>query len=114
MQILAGQIATIIEQLSKAIAEMDLKECPSIIGSLEQLKALAWFRMTAAQAASISPAQVPVEHWLSVKEVAERFHVTDKWLYKHKKNLPHSQPTRKTLRFPEGPIQRWFSSRKRA
>lgn len=113
MQILAGQIAALIQQLSQAIPQVERKECPAIIGNLEQLKALAWSRMTAAQTASGTPAQVPGERWLSAKEVAERFHVTDKWLYKHKKNMPHSQPTRKTLRFPEGPIQRWFASRKR-
>lgn len=114
MSVIEGQIKALLEELSQAISALDVKDCPSIIGGLEHLKALAWSRLTAAQAASNVPAQAPVEHWLSVKEVAERFHVTDKWLYKHKKNLPHSQPTRKTLRFPEGPIQRWFASRKRA
>lgn len=102
-----------LQELALQISTVEPNECPSIIGRLEQLKALAWSRMTATQTASSTPVQVPGERWLSAKEVAERFHVTDKWLYKHKKNMPHSQPTRKTLRFPEGPIQRWFASRKR-
>lgn len=84
-----------------------------MIGCLEQLKALTWSRMTASQATATAAIEAPSERWLSVREVAERFHVTEKWLYKHKKNMPHTQPTRKTLRFPEGPIQRWFASRKR-
>lgn len=114
MQILAGQIAALLQQLSQAIPEVEIKECPAIIGSLEQLKALAWSRMTATQTASNMPVQVSSDRFLSVKEVAEKFQVTVKWLYKHKKNMPHSQPTRKTLRFPGGPIQRWFASRKRS
>ena len=113
MQILAGQIAGLLEQLAQAVSVVDLNECPSIIGSLEQLKAMAWSRLTSAQAVSSAPAQVSHERYLSVEEVAERFHVTAKWLYKHKKNLPHSQPTRKTLRFPEGAIHKWFASRAR-
>src|SRR5205807_6772073 len=34
-------------------------------------------------------------HYLSAEEVAERFHVTKVWLYRHKGKLPHSQPSRK-------------------
>jgi predicted DNA-binding transcriptional regulator AlpA len=52
------------------------------------------------------------DRYLNVTEVAERFHVTAKWLYRHKKKLPHSQPSRKVLLFPEGPIQEWFAGRK--
>lgn len=113
MSVIEGQIKALLEQLSQAISGLDVKDCPPIIGGLEQLKALAWSKMTAVQVAGNAPAQVLNERFLSAKEVAEKFQVTVKWLYKHKKNMPHSQPTRKTLRFPEGPIQRWFASRKR-
>jgi predicted DNA-binding transcriptional regulator AlpA len=112
MSIFEAQIKTLLDQLSEAISVLDVKDCPAIIGYLEQLKALAWSRINAIQALSPAPTQPLHERYLSVKEVAERFHVSDKWLYRHKKNMPHSQPTKKTLRFPEGPIQRWFASRK--
>jgi predicted DNA-binding transcriptional regulator AlpA len=112
MSVLEGQIRALLEQLSQAISALDGKDCPSIIGGLEQLKALAWSRMTAFQPAGNVSASFTNERFLSAKEVAEKFQVTVKWLYKHKKKMPHTQPTRKTLRFPEGPIQRWFANRK--
>jgi excisionase family DNA binding protein len=51
------------------------------------------------------------ERWLTVEEVADRFGVTKTWLYRHKRKLPHSQPSRKTLLFPEKALTRWFANR---
>ena len=57
-----------------------------------------------------SPA--PPERWLTVEEVMAEFKVSARWLYSHKKQLPYSQPSRKTLLFDEHKLRRWFQARK--
>jgi hypothetical protein len=52
------------------------------------------------------------ERYLSVEEVVFQYGVTSSWLYRHKRQLPHSQPSRKVLLFPEEKLQRWFAARK--
>jgi len=51
------------------------------------------------------------ERWLSVDEAVQQFKVTARWLYRHKRQLPHSQPSRKVLLFPEEKLRRWFAAR---
>jgi len=99
--------------LEDAILKAPSTDCPSLIGELERLKALAWGRMTSTQATPTAlHTHLEHRHYLTVTEVAERFHVTARWLYRHKKQMPHSQPSRKVLLFPEQAITRWFASRK--
>lgn len=52
------------------------------------------------------------ERFLTVDQAALQFGVSDKWLYRHKRQLPHSQPSRKVLLFPEEKLRRWFAARK--
>jgi len=52
------------------------------------------------------------ERYLSVAEVVAQYGVTPDWLYRHKAQMPHSQPSRKVLLFPEEKLRRWFASRK--
>lgn len=52
------------------------------------------------------------EKFLTVEQVIAQYGVTAKWLYRHKRQLPHSQPSRKVLLFPEEKLRRWFASRK--
>ncbi len=52
------------------------------------------------------------ERFLTVEEVISQYGLTARWIYRHKKQLPHSQPSRKVLLFPEEKLQRWFASRK--
>lgn len=52
------------------------------------------------------------ERWLTVEEAADLFKVTPRWLKKNKKNLPHSQPSRKTLLFDEVRLRKWFAAHK--
>ena len=59
------------------------------------------------QAAPATP-----ERFLTVVETVARFGVTRRWLYAHAKQMPHSQPSRKTLLFPERAVTKWFASRK--
>jgi len=60
----------------------------------------------------ITEAASDSERWLSVHEAAHQFHVTPRWLYRHKSQLPHSQPSRKVLLFPASKLERWFAARK--
>jgi len=101
---------TIVEQ---SITTATPADCPSLVGELARLQAVAWARMM--QTPSPSPATALVQqngNYLTVEEVGERFNVTARWLYRHKKQMPHSQPSRKILLFPEGAITKWFASRK--
>jgi len=113
MRSVAGEITGRLQEIEQLLASVEPSKCPAIIGSLEQLKALAWSMLVCTQTKKNEAAQILERaRYLNVAEVAERFHVTPKWLYRHKKQLPHSQPSRKVLLFPEGPIQEWFAARK--
>lgn len=52
------------------------------------------------------------ERFLTVDQVVTQYGVTEQWLYRHKRQLPHSQPSRKVLLFPEEKLRKWFASRK--
>lgn len=90
---------------------------PTAMHFLVQLAALhpvllARCAVAPAGASQERPSPSPFqERYLSVEEVCERFSVTPRWLYRHKKHLPHSQPTRKTLLFPEHKLTQWFAGR---
>ena len=84
-----------------------------MLGALEQLKAHALQRLLDCQATA-RPTTPPAETYLSVKDVCARFHVTERWLYRHKQQMPHSQPSRKTLLFPEKAIGKWFAAQRQA
>lgn len=112
MQASTIQIETILEQLSRAVQQLDPRDYPFFIGSLEQLKVMAWSRLTTLQANPKLPDSDLRQRYLTVPEAAERFRVTPKWLYKHKKELPHIQPSRKHLLFPEEPFTRAMAARK--
>jgi hypothetical protein len=108
-----GQLLQSLHSLTPQILAADPDECPALIGVLEQLKAQAWARMTST-VLLVPRTTMTMENgkYLTVSEAAERFHVTPQWLYRHKKQLPHSQPSRKVLLFPEAAVQKWFASRK--
>ena len=106
-------LQTALTVLDQTIASATSAQCPELLGELERLKALAWSKMMQVSGA-IAPSSVPLSergHYLRVEEVVERFHVTPKWLYRHKKQMPHSQPSRKVLLFPEHAITKWFACR---
>ena len=108
-----GSLLQILQEFAPHIYGADPAECPAIIGLLETLKAQAWVRMTSPQVvAPKATMQIENGKYLTVTEAAERFHVTPQWLYRHKRQMPHSQPSRKLLLFPEAAIQKWFASKK--
>lgn len=104
-------IADLMPQLEAKVQTISIQELPRLIGDLACLKAMADLRMrTGVQ--QLSEPVAGETGYLNVEEVAHRFHVTPKWLYRHKKQMPHSQPSRKVLLFPEQAITKWFASRK--
>lgn len=106
-------LVMILTELEQALKDVLPHDCPVLLGELERIKSQAWVKMTSPQ--SILPktaAHIESGKYLTVAETAERFNVKPTWLYRHKKKLPHSQPSRKLLLFPESAIQKWFASRK--
>lgn len=111
-----ARVQQAIEEIAASIPEASASDCPEVIGELERLKVMTQLHMLNG-----SRPLTPKHHglspdpgqYLSVDEVARRFQVTQKWLYRHKRQMPHSQPSRKVLLFPEQAITSWFASRKR-
>lgn len=109
-EVLAVKVSELVRELERQIGTVNLGQCLAILGPLEQLKALAYSRTMLPAVGRVKAQTEPVhERYLTVHEVCARFHVTPKWVYQNKKRLPHSQPTRKTLRFPEREIERFFA-----
>lgn len=100
----------LIQNFEQTIAHTVPSACPQLLGELERLKALLWGRMLPTN--STPPPQPDNGRYLTVQEVVARFGVTERWLYRHKSRMPHSQPSRKILLFPEQAITKWFASRK--
>ena len=110
---LSERLTVIISELEREVAQVEIATYPALLGELERLKAVAWARAIGpppsqtGQQGAIAP-----DRYLTVPEVVDRFSVTPKWLYRNKKRMPHSQPSRKVLLFPEKATERWFASRK--
>ncbi len=98
-----------VTDLQRLIIEMPTEKMPEVIGML-------WMLLTRAEmcsrANSTPPRPIEPDRFLTVEEVVERYRVKKEWLYRHKKKMPHSQPSRKKLLFPEKAIERWFTTRK--
>jgi hypothetical protein len=110
----SSNFQTALTTFEQIIASSAPADCPALVGELERLKAMAWSKMMQGAGGTVpySPVTPEQGHYLRVEEVAERFHVSAKWLYRHKRQMPHSQPSRKCLLFPEQAITKWFASRK--
>jgi predicted DNA-binding transcriptional regulator AlpA len=100
----------ILDELKRSMGAVPLSQVPMLLGVLGAITAEAQLRLIMGDSA---PAPLPdAGRYLSAKEVADRFGVKKVWLYRHKRQMPHSQPSRKVLNFPEQAITRWFASRK--
>ncbi|MBX3234529.1 MAG: helix-turn-helix domain-containing protein [Nitrospiraceae bacterium] len=101
--------------LRRVIHQAKPEHYADCVTTLRQLDALLMGRLV--QGAAPEPRRVdpiPAERYLSVEEVCAQFKVTPRWLYRHKAAMPHSQPSRKRLIFPEKAVTRWFASRRAA
>jgi len=106
------EISAVIADLGQAVRKIAVAELPVLIGALAQFQAQAQLRMLTGSGTP-QPTPLPDQsRYLTVDQVCDRFHVTAKWLYRHKKKLPHSQPSRKVLLFPEARLCQWFERRK--
>ncbi|WHZ30068.1 MAG: hypothetical protein OJF51_004870 [Nitrospira sp.] len=103
------QIVTNLEQM---VGQASASVVPLLVGAFSRLQATVQLRLKSCCADSPTPQPVQADRYLTVPEVMERFHVSAQWLYRHKRQLPHSQPSRKVLLFPEKAIERWFAARK--
>lgn len=102
-----------VAMLRMALWNAKASEIPGILTHLEAIKTHLWSKLMQGDAPE-SPRVEPVaaEQYLTVDQVCERFQVTARWLYRHKARMPHSQPSRKQLIFPERAITKWFASRR--
>ncbi len=110
---LSERLTAIISELEREVAEVQQANCPELVGELERLRVVAWAKVICPSTPQPSQqgASTP-DRFLTVSEVEGRFSVTRKWLYRNKKRMPHSQPSRKKLLFPEQALTKWFTSRK--
>lgn len=103
----------LLTQLEHALSSVPTPLCPNMIGELERLKATVHLRMMTGAIGTDQPIPVAeAPHYLTVEEVCVRYKVTKRWVYRHKKQMPHSQPSRKVLLFPEAALKRWFERRR--
>lgn len=106
-------LETLLTELVQLIPQTPADRLPAVMAQLAAAQSSAAARLLGTQIAPVVvPHSVEKESYLSVEEVTQRFHVTPRWLYRNKKHLPHSQPTRKTLLFPETALTRWFAKRR--
>jgi len=107
-QPLVTQLEILIDQLPKS-------EYPQLIGDLSRLQAIATLALT-RESGLQEQSPVPLIKelpglYLTVSEVCKKYRVTKKWLYTHKNELPHIQPSRKVLLFPERKLVKWFANK---
>jgi predicted DNA-binding transcriptional regulator AlpA len=107
---MGGDVKDLVHNFEQTIAHTEPSACPQLLGELERLKAFLGGRMLHTDSAPVP--QPDNGRYLTVQEVVSRFGVTDRWLYRHKRQMPHSQPSRKVLLFPEQAITKWFANRK--
>ena len=103
------EVTEALGHLTQVISALAPERCPWIIGELEQLKASAWARMIRIEPKLLPEQQaLGPERWLTVLEICQRYGCTPRWIYRHKAKMPHSQPTRKMLVFPERRFAQWW------
>jgi hypothetical protein len=109
-----ADLASAFDHLSQMLDSAVSQDIPRIMGRLKELEIKLSLRLTAIpMQPSVAGAGLENERYLTVHEVVARYGVTAKWLYRHKSKLPHSQPTRKTLLFPEKRFSNWWANQKR-
>lgn len=92
------RLTAIFSELEREISQVQQANCAELVGELERLRVVAWAKVICPSTPQSGQqgARTP-DRYLSVPEVEDRFNVTRKWLYRNKKRMPHSQPSRKKL-----------------
>lgn len=104
------QLTDLISTLERLVISLAPAYLSDVIGDLERVKTIALYKLMTSTTPTPAPAETG--RYLTVVEVCERYGIEPRWLYRHKKQMPHSQPSRKVLLFPEKAIERWFASRR--
>ncbi len=104
------QVTDLIGALERVVISLGPTYLSDVIGDLERVKTIALYKLMTSTTPTPTPAETG--RYLTVTEVCERYGTSPKWLYRHKKQMPHSQPSRKVLLFPEKGIEKWFASRR--
>ena len=100
------------------LSSVPLDELPSVIGRLEELRALVWAELitrSASATGSSPPAPtMPLEdRLLPVREAAELLGVDSRWMYRHADRLPFARKIgANTLRFSSAGLLRWAESQR--
>jgi len=103
----------ILDEVKRHIHTVPIEKLPMFLGALAAMTAEVQLRMMMGQD-SVPVALPEPGPYLTVEEVCTRFHVTKQWVYRHKRHLPHSQPSRKKLIFPQQKLERYFATRQGA
>lgn len=83
----ATELATYLAQPS-LVAELNPQQLASLIGQLEQLKALCWARLVGSPVTTKETDTIEPSRMLKPAEASEILRRDLRWIYRHKKTLP--------------------------
>lgn len=96
---------------SGKVASLSPEAIPAMLGELEQLKAMLWYRLNFAQGnAGYRPNECG-ERLLDVREAAAMLHTSADYLYRHSSKLPFTVHMGRQLRFSESGVKRYIQQR---
>ncbi len=107
-------LSPIIDDLERFVQRARPADIPALLGDLEQIRVMAWMRLSAPQVATRAPTRASSgkDRLLNVKLAAELLGVTTRWVYDHADELPGTQRlTPRCLRFSENALKRWLEKR---
>lgn len=95
--------------LGTQIQEARIEELPNLIGNLEALKAVAWSRITTANARAGAAAHA--DENLSVAEAARRLGISRHYLYRHAHRFPFTVKIGRRVLFSTRGLEVWLQRR---
>ncbi len=106
-------LATLLSDPSRADSILP-DDIPEALGQLEKLRATLVMRLTAPLSNSDRPtadrALGSADQLLTVKELAKRLRVDDRWVYRRADSLPFTKRIgKRSLRFSERDLEEWLS-----
>jgi hypothetical protein len=99
---------TDIQSVLEAVQQMAPGDLPEVIGELESVKAAAWARLTAPQAAEATPGP---DELLGIAEAARRLGRSTDYLYRHARTYPFARRDGRAVRFSARGIERYIAKK---
>ncbi len=93
------------------ISQVAVGEIPTLIGNLEELKAVAWVRLVETTNGGNVGQGAASDQLLKAKEAARRLNVSEDYLYRNSRSLPFTVRIGKRLRFSAQGIQNYIKLR---